>query len=119
MTEFLRGNTVTIRARGHHCHPEMIDVGTKRIERLLEGYFDFKPESIDPDDIERKEGQVGRHENFGAALRMDNQNETNQNTDRPPQNDTAPQSGQCTGEYCLAMEQFQKAGSGRSVIRTR
>ena len=62
----------------------MVGIGAERINRLLERYLDFEPEPIDFNDIEWKKGQVGRHENFSATLRMNDQNETDKNTYRPP-----------------------------------
>ena len=63
----------------------MIGIRADDAEGLFERHFDFESQAIDSDDVQWQEGEVGAHEQDGAALRMENDNEADEDADRAPQ----------------------------------
>ena len=51
---------------------------------LLEGHFDFESQAIDADDVHGGQGQVRAHQQDGAALRMEYDDEADEDADRAP-----------------------------------
>jgi len=68
----------------HGRHPEVIAVSSHRMDRLLEGHLDFEAHTIEADDVQRLQGQVGGQENLGAAVRMDHGHEAHEAADGTP-----------------------------------
>jgi hypothetical protein len=62
----------------------VIGIGSKGIEGLLEGDFDFESEPIDAKDIQGREGQIRSHEDFGAVLGVEDQDKADQNAHGVP-----------------------------------
>ena len=73
-----------IGTRRHAGHPEVIGIGSEGIKGLLEGDFDFESEPIDSKDVQRGEGQIGGHEDFGSMLGVDDQDKADQNAHGAP-----------------------------------
>jgi hypothetical protein len=59
----------------------MIGIGANDVESLLEGHFDLESQAIDAEDIQRGQGQVGAHQQDGATLRMEYDDEADEDTD--------------------------------------
>ena len=55
------------------------------MQGLLEGHFDFKAEAIQFDDVERRKGQIGGHEQDCAPARMRHRDKAHQDPGRPPE----------------------------------
>ena len=63
----------------------MIGIGTEDADGMLEGDFDFEAQAIEADDVQRLQGQVGAHQQDGAALGMQDGDEADEDADRAPQ----------------------------------
>ena len=69
----------------HGHHPEVIAVGAKRADGLLEGELDFEAQAVEPDDLDRVQIQIRAQEHDASPVRMFDQHEAGQAADRPPQ----------------------------------
>ena len=69
----------------HVAHPEVVGVGAERADGLLERQLDLEPQAVETDDLERIEGQIGRHQDALASGGMIDEDEPNEDSDRPPQ----------------------------------
>ena len=69
----------------HGGHPEVIGIGTEDADGLFEGDFDFEAQAIDADDVQGFQGKVGAHQQDGAALRMKDGDEADEDADGTPQ----------------------------------
>ena len=47
----------------------------------LEGHFDLESQAVDADDIQRAQGEVGGHQQDGAATRMRYRDEADEDAD--------------------------------------
>ena len=48
--------------RLHVAHPEVVSVGSDRVNGLLEADFDFESPSVETDDVQGRQSQVGAQE---------------------------------------------------------
>src|SRR2546428_4936517 len=69
----------------HGSHPEMIGIRADDAKRLLERDFDFESQAIEADDVQWGQGEVGAHQQDGAALRMEYHDEADEDADGAPQ----------------------------------
>ena len=60
----------------NHAHGRELEKG------LLEGHFDLESQAIDADDVQGGQGQVRAHRQDGAALRMEYQDEADEDAGR-------------------------------------
>ncbi len=69
----------------HGGHPEVIAVGAKGMNRLLEGHLDFEAYAIEPDNRKRIEREVGAKQDFAASLGMNHQHEADETAHGTPE----------------------------------
>src|SRR5450759_1819027 len=69
----------------HGRHPEVIGIRADAPQSLLERHFDLESQAIDVDDVQGGQGQVGAHQQDGAALRMEYHDEADEDADGAPQ----------------------------------
>jgi hypothetical protein len=60
----------------HSPHPEMVSVGTQHMHGLAESQLDSEPVAVQLEYLQRREGEVGRQQEDGAALGMADDHET-------------------------------------------
>ena len=71
--------------RRHGAHPEVIRPSADGVEGLLESDLDLEAQGVEPDDLRRREGQVGAEEQDLAALGMHDRHEAHKPAGRPPE----------------------------------
>ncbi len=69
----------------HRAHPEMVRPDDDGVERLFETDRDFKTQGVEPDDLRRREREVGGQEQELAALGMNAGDETDESAGRAPE----------------------------------
>ena len=69
----------------HGFHPEVIGVGTKGVEGLLEADFDFKAIAIEGDDLEWVNGDIASHKDHATAEGVVDENESYAPSDGTPE----------------------------------
>ena len=63
----------------------MVGIGADDAKSLLERHLDFESQAIEADDVQWGQGEVGAHQQDGAALRMKYHDEADEDADRAPQ----------------------------------
>ena len=63
----------------------MIGIRADDAKGLFERHFDFESQAIEADDVQWGHGEVGAHQQDGAALRMKYHYEADEDADRAPQ----------------------------------
>ena len=63
----------------------MIGIGADDMEGLLERHFDLEAQTIDANDVDGGQGEVGGHQQDDAALRMENHYEADEDANGAPQ----------------------------------
>ena len=69
----------------HLLHPKVIGEGADDVHRLLESMFDFKPKTVEANNLNRLQRGVRRHQDAAASARMNNHHKTNQTASGSPQ----------------------------------
>ena len=59
----------------HGLHPEVVAVGAKRANGLLEGELDFEAQAVEPDDLDRVQTQVRAQEHDASPVWMFDEHE--------------------------------------------
>ena len=75
----------TLGAGSHEFHPEVVGVGAEGMEGLFEADFDLEAVTVELNDGEWLEGEVGRHEDDAATGGMVDEDEAHEVTDGPPE----------------------------------
>ena len=71
--------------RLHVLHPEMVGVGADGVHGVLKGEFDFEPQAVEPDDVERIEAEVGGQEDALAPCRVIDEDEADKDSHGSPE----------------------------------
>ena len=59
----------------HGHHPEVVAVGAKRANGLLEGELDFEAQAVEPDDLDRVQTEIRAQEHDASPVWMLHQHE--------------------------------------------
>src|ERR1700675_2364611 len=76
--------------RFHFRHPKVVSVRAQDMDCVAEAKLDSKSISVEQDDFQRLEGQVGREKKDRASGGMVYDHEPDQKTDRPAEEIDAP-----------------------------
>src|SRR6266498_2339418 len=70
---------------GHVLHPEVISVSPHGVDGLLEADFDFEAPTVEANNFQRVQGQIGAEEDQVPASGVTHPDKTHQLTQRTPE----------------------------------